>query len=417
MKKQTTLRPHLLLLILFILLIFGCTATHENVIYVKADAVLKGDGKSWETAFNDLQSALDSASEGDEIWVAAGVYKPTVKIGGEEERHKSFQLKNGVALYGGFAASEKSRDQRDWRSNKTILSGDLKGDDDGFTNNGENSYHVITGVGTDSTAVFDGFTVTAGNANFDVWPDDGGGGMNNHDGSPSVANCSFTGNASFADGGGIRNWGDSKPLIMNCIFTGNSSGQEGGGIMNGPGSGSSVINCIFIENKAGEDGGGMYNNQTVYTLIMNCTFVRNSVNLTGGGMYNVNHSKPFVINCTFSENSAAEAGGSICNNNSNVTLTNCILWDNSAPMDTEIHNMGDSQPIVSYCNISGGLVGKGNIDKDPLFADKDLRLSAGSPCLDAGNNEAVPSDILTDLDGNPRFINANIDMGAYEYSK
>ena len=405
------------ILILFFLLIYGCADTQDNVIYVKVDAASNGDGKSWKTAFNNLQSALDVALEGNEIWVAAGVYKPTVKIGGNDERNKSFQLKNGVALYGGFAASENSRDQRDWQTNKSILSGDLQGDDDGFINNAENCYHVLTGVGTDSTAVLDGFVITAGNANFDVWPDDGGGGMNNHNGSPSVTNCWFTGNASFADGGGIRNWGDSKPVIMNCTFTGNSSGQEGGGIMNGPGSGSKVINCIFTENMAGEDGGGMYNNETVYTLVMNCTFIRNSVKLTGGGMYNVNHSIPFVINCTFSGNSAAKAGGSICNNNSNVTLTNCILWNNSAPMDSEIHNMGDSQALVSYCNITGGLDGEGNMDKDPLFADNDLRLSAGSPCIDAGNNEAVPADILTDLDGNPRIINAVVDLGAFEHSK
>jgi hypothetical protein len=133
-------------------------------------------------------------------------------------------------------------------------------------------------------------------------------------------------------------------------------------------------------------------------------------------MYNVNHSKPYVINCTFSENSAAQAGGSICNNNSNVTLTNCILWNNSAPTDTEIHNMGDSQPDVSYCNIAGGHVGKGNTDKDPQFADKALRLRADSPCIDAGDNNAVPTDIQTDLDGYPRFINASVDMGAYEYA-
>jgi predicted outer membrane repeat protein len=404
----------LLLYLPFVLLLHGCAEIHDNVIYVNADAASKGDGKSWATAYNNLQIALDSSSKGDEIWIAAGIYKPTRMIVGNEDRHKSFQLKNGVALFGGFAASESSRDQRDWQTNNTILSGDLAGDDDGFTNNAENCYHVLTGIGTDSTAVLDGFTVTAGNANFDVWPDDGGGGMNNHNGSPRISNCKFIGNASFADGGGMRNWGDSKPLIKNCTFTENSSGQEGGGMMNGPGSGSRVISCKFIENTAGEDGGGMYNNETVLTLIVNCTFIRNSVNLTGGGMYNVNHSKPFVTNCTFSENSAVKAGGAICNNNSNLTLTSCVLWNNSAPMDTEIHNMGDSQPIVSFCNITGGLIGKGNIDKDPLFADKELRLSVGSPCIDAGDNNAVPADILTDLDGNPRFVNDSVDMGAFE---
>ena len=57
----------------------------------------------------------------------------------------------------------------------------------------------------------------------------------------------------------------------------------------------------------------------------------------------------------------------------------------------------------------------------------DYRLGSGSPCLDAGDNGAVPKDVLTDLLGNPRFVDDPettdtglgtppiVDMGAYEY--
>jgi hypothetical protein len=57
----------------------------------------------------------------------------------------------------------------------------------------------------------------------------------------------------------------------------------------------------------------------------------------------------------------------------------------------------------------------------------DYHLSPGSPCIDAGDNTAVPAGITTDLGGNLRFIDDPftpdtglgpppvVDMGAYEY--
>jgi hypothetical protein len=398
------------------MLLLGCAAPTEKVIHVNADASTEGDGKSWGMAYKYLQNAIDDAGKGDEIWVATGTYKPTVGIGGSGDRNKSFQLKKGVALYGGFAGTETSRKQRNWQTNETILSGDLKGDDVGFTNNGENSYHVVIGDKTDATAVLDGFIITGGNADADVWPNDGGGGMSTYQGSPTVKNCLFSENAAFADGGGMRNWGDSKPLITNCTFLDNKVAQEGGGMMNGPGSRPDVTNCIFTGNSAGEDGGGMYNNETSGSLIMNCLFRENSAELTGGGMYNVNGSDPRVINCSFSGNQAGEAGGAVCNTRSNPSLTNCILWGNSAATDPEIHNVG-SAPIITFCNIAGGYDGEGNIDANPIFAETDLRLSAGSPCIDAGSTAALPAEVETDLDANTRIFNHVVDMGAYEFAR
>jgi hypothetical protein len=57
-----------------------------------------------------------------------------------------------------------------------------------------------------------------------------------------------------------------------------------------------------------------------------------------------------------------------------------------------------------------------NLDEDPLFVDAeggDLRLLAGSPAIDAGN-ESVSGLPATDILGNPRIIGETIDMGAYE---
>ena len=52
---------------------------------------------------------------------------------------------------------------------------------------------------------------------------------------------------------------------------------------------------------------------------------------------------------------------------------------------------------------------------DPLFVSSgNYHLSASSPCVNTGNNDA-PSIPTTDKDGNPRITGGTVDMGAYEY--
>jgi predicted outer membrane repeat protein len=398
-------------------LMLSCGVETEKIIYVNSSQNSEGDGSSWREAFADLENAIKKAETGYEIWVAAGTYLPSAKVGGEDSRNKSFLLKNGVEIYGGFIGSETKIEERDWINNKTILSGDLNGDDDNgiYT---DNSFHVVTGTEADPSAIIDGFYIISGNANADVWPDDGGGGMNNFNGSPTIRNCTFELNQAFADGGGVRNWGDkSKPTIINCTFIGNSASQEGGGMMNGPGSKPTVMNCRFLRNSAGEDGGGMYNNESFNSLIANCIFVSNSADLTGGGMYNVNESSPNVINCSFSKNNAKKFGGAVCNNNGFPTLVNCILWENTAPTDMEIHNIDPSVTKISFSIIQGGFVGEGNINEDPVFLDEDLRLAAESPGIDAGNNKTLPKEVKFDLDSKVRIVNSVVDLGPYEFQK
>jgi hypothetical protein len=70
---------------------------------------------------------------------------------------------------------------------------------------------------------------------------------------------------------------------------------------------------------------------------------------------------------------------------------------------------------VTYSCVYDGYIGTGNSSADPLFMNSeigDLRLSAGSPCIDTGTAEGAPA---TDLLGIPRPQGAGVDMGAYEY--
>ena len=127
------------------------------------------DGNNWPTAFKYLQDGLSAASSGDEIQVAEGIYKPdedTANPTGTGLRTDTFALVSGVALYGGFpSGGDPNWNDRDPNVYETILSGDLlENDGPEFANNYENSYHVVTGSGTNETALLDGFTITAGNA-------------------------------------------------------------------------------------------------------------------------------------------------------------------------------------------------------------------------------------------------------------
>jgi len=97
-----------------------------RTIFVDQAAIGANDGSSWQDAFADLQDALTVAQAGDEIWVAAGAYKPD---GGTGERTMSFVVPSGVQLYGGFVGTEQFLSKRDWVAHETILSGDLNGDD------------------------------------------------------------------------------------------------------------------------------------------------------------------------------------------------------------------------------------------------------------------------------------------------
>jgi len=364
------------IVVLLTLVAVSGVARAAGTIYVDADATGAGDGSSWTDAYTDLQSALAVAVSGDEIWVAEGTYKPGAA------RTDSFTLVAGVGLYGGFDGAESVRSARDWEDNVTTLSGDIAGD---------NVYHVVYSSGLTETAVLDGFTVTAGQA---------------------VA----TGDTFH--GGGMYNYDHSSPTVSNVIFTGNTA-DKGGGMANNLYSSPTVNNVIFTGNTA-EHGGGMANVTYSTPTVNNVIFTGNTADYMGGGMYNWAGGNPTLNNVTFRGNNLTFAGqgGGISSGTSSPALNNCIVWSNEAE---EIHGAA----TVVYSNIEGGYTGTGNINSDPLFVDAaDLRLQSASPCIDAGDNSAVSTDV--DLDGNPRRVDEPtvsdtgngtapiVDMGAYE---
>jgi predicted outer membrane repeat protein len=423
------------------------------VLYVDANAPGSNGGRTWEDAFRKLQDALSMAAvvpEVEEIRLAQGVYKPAEPGGSAGAR---FSLVSGVAVKGGYAGfGQPDPDARDILSYETILSGDLNGNDGpNFENYGENSYHVVMNTSGGGAALMDGLTITAGRGGGSG--SDGGGLFNR--GVTELTNCAFTKNTA-AYGAGIKNEMGGALRLSNCIFTGNRVSWYGGAIQCWTAGGLYLVNCTFTNNSAGE-GGAIYSFKTNCTLD-NCLFSGNSAR---GGDRKEGHGAGFyhradfpggttasLVNCTFSGNrGVAQAGAGIYDSSylfETLRLTNCILHQNSADGDTSESAQiyaSNKPPIVNYSCIegwTGSLGGVGNIGDDPYFVeggywdasnvwfDGNYHLRAGSPCIDAGDNDPVPIGSV-DLDGGPRFCDDPfspdsgngtppiIDMGVYEY--
>jgi len=289
---------------------------------------------SWADAC-DLQAALGHAAAGDEIWAQTGTYKANSGT----DRTTSFVLKNGVAIYGGFFGNENAREQRDWESHETILSGEI-GDPAVHT---DNTYHVVRGDGVDATAVLDGFIIEDGHT---YWsdPDARGGGifcLNNA--SPIFRNLIVRNNISGNDGGGMYNHA-SAPSLYNVTFENNHAGTLGGGMANRQSS-PLLVGASFTGNDGGY-GGGMYNDTSSPTLLA-VVFENNTASLNGGGMSNWYSSGPFLKGVDFVNNSSGTYGGAIMNYNSSPILEEVLISDNSSAEGGGMYSWGVSGGI---CN-------------------------------------------------------------------
>lgn len=398
-----------------LLLLFICSTAFGSIIYVDSSATGENIGISWEHAFTDLQDALDAAASGPaEIWVATGTYRPSVKVGGTDDRHKTFQMISGVEIYGGFPSGGGTWPQRDPEKYTTVLSGDIgiPGDSE------DNCYHVFyhpSGINLIITGILDGFTITAGNAN-GLDPHNRGGGMYNENSGPTVANCTFADNTA-AQGGGLYNYNESHPKITHCVFSGNSAGRGGG--MYNENSNPSVAACQFSNNSATE-GGGINNFLNSDPVITSCTFSNNSV-YRGGGLFSYLNSNTTLNNCTFSGNSATLSGSGVWAYNGDI-IAKGIVQLNSDDFDgDDIKITGDGAVDIDvdsnlnldnsriFCNISG----TGTIQVDLgaeliIQGDAVIDMAHANPVTDPDLNGTIHCEGLLRIKDNVQLRNTNI---------
>lgn len=256
----------------------------------------------------------------------------------------------------------------------------------------------------------------------------------------SMADCNFTNNHAEWGWGGAGAMLSGSIEIIRCTMIGNTAPDAGAFMLY---EDTILDSCLFLDNAALGFGGAIYCWSD--SIINNSVFVNNTAGMVGGAIAHVSYTNDTLtfINNTVAENKAAWAGGGLHvgelygSSSGIVDMSNCILWGNQVDgADDEAAQIvasNNGEVIANYSNfqgLTGKLGGLGNIGANPLFADSeigDFHLSPGSPCIDAGDNLAVLKGTITDLDGNPRFVDDPdtkdsgngdspiIDMGAYEF--
>jgi predicted outer membrane repeat protein len=415
------------------------------------------NGKSWENAYDNIKSAVDAAEADatDEIWVKQGLYKLSATL----------LWKSGVNVYGGFAGTETSRDQRNLDAKLTVLDGDSV-----------SRTAVLQGNHFATQTTWSGFTVQRGRS-----PYYGGVYMyrNMVIDHFIIKDCINEGTGTYGGGGvyiSITNTSNDSIIIRNSKIVGNRAKGYGGGIAIGSSSPASstyavrinilIENTEIINNQAATRGGGIVvepvAGSTKNIVIRNCVIANNSSGKAGGGIsaYRVNLQ---VTNTTFANNVAGDGGGGgiYANSVDSLAITNSIFWNNEdtqngvgshsilsqekGTVDSVVAikncafgpalqvgtDVADNAALTAENNIAletvntGSEVGKYYVNfKSPSAAagyeagdagriNADWSLAAGSAAIDAGAAANVNYDIVD----RSRPVGSGYDVGAYEYAE
>jgi len=396
----------------------------------------------------ELQSALTTAAgngEDDAIQIVQGTYEGNFVYASLEARN--------LTVKGGYTAGCSTREVdpantildgmgldtvlalvSEYNANFSVEGLTLQNGSAGTAMNGGGLY-----AKTQGDVDLDGNTLTGNSA------ESSGGGAYVYTGwygDVTLTNNTLSGNTADNNGGGAYVAGGYRGdvTLTNNSFTGNRAENSGGGAyVGGNSSNVTLTNNTLTGNAADEHGSGafVYGSKCDVTLTNN-TFTENTSDNAGGGAYvNGNSSNVILTNNTLIGNSADEHGGgaylSLTNNNYTCAVYNNIIWNNDAsegadlyivnrgsnpfiPVPVELFNNDlDQSANGTYIAVPFTIDSSNLNNIDPLFVGSDnFHLTAESPCINAGNNDA-PDLPNTDKDGNPRIVDEAVDMGVYEY--
>jgi len=325
-----------LLLVFFILTM--ASKFYSQIIYIKQDAIGTKDGTSWENAYTDIETALASASDDSELWIAAGNYHPGSL---NPNINSTFAIRHNISIYGGFAGIEVYLEERDPELNLTILSGDIHNDDviNDFTNfKSDNTQHVVYVDSLLSLVIIDGLTIKGGHTT-----DNGGGTLYQRAGggvyalSPvNIMACRIAENFGRNGGGILLAGGASQSSIIGSTFSHNKTTDRGACIYALMISNIVIVGCSFKENKTSR--GAVYPNNCRNIIIDNCLFQDNHNTVSNGGaLFSFQNIDLLIRNCNFLRNSALFGGAIVINGSqlpigtlSNARIEHCLFQDNIA---------------------------------------------------------------------------------------
>lgn len=247
-------------------------------------------------------------------------------------------------------------------------------------------------------------------------------------------------------------------LFERCFFEGNRSSNLGGAVggltdssfyFNDP-AGTRKLDlqfhdCIFKGNEATSEGGAIATTRGVTAALYDCLLQGNFAPTTGGAISGTSNvpsvdatifgpsSGTLLENCSLQGNRSTGIS-TVATEPDSTRYLNTVVWGN-----LKTGSRGDSEHIAQSPlsrfehSVVEGIdltsVGTGNLDGttfqsnprfrspvDPFTAPTtlgDLRLTAGSPLLDAGSTDSFISQ-LCDAAGLARIVGGGIDIGALE---
>ncbi len=310
-------------------------AASGPVVHVDAGSpAARPDGRSWATAYRDLQQAVDqAASSRAQVWIKAGTYAPG-KL--DRSRIAAFILRDDVGLYGGFAGTETALAERDPARNPTVLSARVAGTD-------ERHAHVLYGA---NGATLDGLTIRDGRADGLTYQGKGGGLLAYHAGKTflphdaavgftmRIAGCRFEENDAL-EGGAIYAFGKARLTITDTVFERNAAGY-GGALLDREGDETTCTRCTFRGNRARVDGGAAYADYGTHQAFSDVLFADNAAGHAGGAVYVISRA------------SQLEA--------TQVTIQDGRFVGNAAPVAADLMNLDGSEVKVSRTALPAGSV-------------------------------------------------------------
>ena len=344
--------------------------------------------------YTSIQAAIDDANDGDTIIVEGGADGQTVYDERIDFKGKAITLRSGNVA--------NPSDPNIYPETTLIV---------GLAEEGP----VVTfASGEEADSILQGFTIGWGVADY-------GAGIRIEDASPTITHCVISNNQSRLDGAGIDVYGGT-PELTNCVIRDNrafGAASRGAGISLYDQADATITNCIIRDNVAMNMGGGVYANASAPTFF-NC-FVTNNSGVLGSGQMHLVDASPTITNCTIviDEFNPARDGGIWAFDESDPTITNCILWGNG----DDLYNCSATYSCIEDREDRG----EGVIHTDPQFtrgprgyyylSQTEAGQLIGSDCVDAGDPETdgilagLLSTLTTRTDG--VTDGGTVDLGAH----